>query len=279
MCKSGISACVILCAMCVAATGAGGEKLQDYTEKISGTVITFDMVAVPAGDFEFAIEDERPRKTAVKRFWIGKTEVTFDEFDVFRLGLDLPSQGRWEAVARGAEAGTRPSAPYSDPTWGFGHERYPALSVSHHHAKAYCEWLSRKTGQKYRLPTEAEWEYACRAGGEHALTREELDAAAWHKANSPVKEYPDGKTRRVAEKKPNAWGLYDMLGNAWEWCTTADGKPVARGASWAQVPEQVHCRARFTKIAQWAISDPLDPKSRWWLSDGNVIGFRIVREE
>ena len=255
------------------------DQLESYTEKIGGTVVTFDMVAVPAGAIEFAVGDEKFRKVELKRFWIGKTEVTFDEVDVLRLGLDLPEEGRGAAMERAVVAGTRPSPAYSDPSWGFGHVGYPALSITYHHAQEYCKWLSRKTGRKYRLPTEAEWEYACRAGRDEAMSREELDAAAWHAGNSAEKEHPHGKSHLVGKKKPNAWGLHDMLGNAWEWCTSGDGKPVARGGSWAEKPDQVHCRARFTRIAMWAISDPMEPKSRWWLSDGNSIGFRIVREE
>jgi formylglycine-generating enzyme required for sulfatase activity len=256
------------------------EKFENYTEKIEGTLVSFEMIAVPAGGFEFAIGEERPRRVEVKRFWMGRTEMTWDEFDVFRLALDIPRRVRDEAIARGFDAGTRASSPYTDPTWGFGRDGYPALMMTHGHARTYCEWLSHKTGRKYRLPTEVEWEYACRAGAvERAMDRKELDAIAWHRENSASEEFEDGKTHSAATKKANAWGLHDMLGNVWEWCTTADGKPVARGGSFEQRSGRLHPRLRMTNFDRWTISDPEEPKSRWWLSDGRSAGFRVVREE
>lgn len=272
---------MILTAVASPAVLHAAEKFENYAETIPGTLVKFEMVAVPFGTIDFAIGAETPRRVDVKRFWIGKTEVTWNELDVFMYGLDIPRDRlRMEALVRGFEAGTRASRSYGDPTWDFGRDGYPALSITLHHAQKYCEWLSQKTGRKYRLPTDVEWEYACRAGApERARASEELDEIAWHRENSPTTEFEGGKTHPVATKKPNAFGLHDTLGNAWEWCTSADGKPVARGGSWAEKPDQVHCRARFTRIAMWAISDPMEPKSRWWLSDGNSIGFRIVREE
>jgi len=257
------------------------EKFENYAETIPGTLVKFEMVAVPAGTINFAIGNEKPRKVEVKRFWIGKTEVTWNELDVFIYGLDIPERLRMEAMVRGFDAGTRASRSYGDPTWDFGRDGFPALSLTHHHTQNYCEWLTTKTGRRYRLPTEVEWEYACRAGSDEVrvLSRADLDATAWHQENSATDEFPGGKTHPVARKKPNALGIHDMLGNVWEWCSTPDGKAVARGGSWARDPDQVHRRARFTKLAMWAISDPMEPKSRWWLSDGNSVGFRIVREE
>ena len=110
---------------------------------------------------------------------------------------------------------TRPTPPYADMTFGFGRDGQPAICMTHHAAMEYCRWLSAKTGKIYRLPTEAEWEYACRAGTKTAYSwgddPEKLDEYAWD-VNNAEKPMPVGK------KKPNPWGLYDMHGNVSEWC-------------------------------------------------------------
>ena len=256
------------------------RAFERYVEKIPGTLVEFEMLPIPAGSIDIKIGSAEPKKVDVKRFWIARTEVTYDELEAFRLGLDLPEAGRTKLLAELILAKTRPSVAHGDAGWGFGTRGYPGLSVTYTHGVKYCQWLSEKTGRKYRLPTEAEWEYACRAGGAaEKLSREELDKVAWHQGNSTTDEHQLGKTHPVATKAPNAWGLYDMLGNAWEWCTTENGKPVARGGAWNSEPEAVHCRARFTRIATWSLNDPQDPKSTFWHTDGNSIAFRVICEE
>jgi formylglycine-generating enzyme required for sulfatase activity len=254
--------------------------LERYTEKVPTTLATFEMLPVPAGLIEVAAGDDVPRKVKLNQFWIGKTEVTFDELDAFRLGLEFADEERNDRMSALVDAKARPSSPYHNPACGFGQQGYAALTVTHHHAQAYCKWLSEKTGRKYRLPTEAEWEYACGAGAvTEKLGEEALNAVAWWRGNSATDEFPDGKAHAVGTKRPNAWGIHDMLGNAMEWCTSADGKPVLRGGSWRDPASRVHCSARFTKIASLSVTDPADPKSIWWHRDGQQVGFRIVREE
>lgn len=266
-----------------AAPGGTPRAFERYVEKIPGTLVEFEMVPVPAGSIEYRIGKGEPQQATVKRFWIGKTEVTHDELDVFRLGLDIPAKDATERDLRLIEliaAKTRPSKPQGDHTWGFGHSGNPALSVTYHHAAKYCEWLSEKTGRKYRLPTEVEWEYACRASGPaEGLTEEELDKVAWWAGNSVTEEHIDGKTYRVGTKAANAWGLHDMLGNAWEWCTSVDGKPVARGGAYDKRGRNIQPGARLEKFEAWFISQPQEPRSTWWYTDGRSIGFRIVCEE
>jgi formylglycine-generating enzyme required for sulfatase activity len=253
------------------------------TEKIPDTTVQFEMVEIPAGKMEIQIEkvDTAPRTVELKKFWIGKHEVTWDEFDIFAFSLDLSEEEKQKDDALPDKAlRTRPSKPYSAPDHGFGHQGYAAISMTKKSAERYCDWLSKKTGKKLRLPTEEEWEYACRAGQPHKqLAGDELDKVAWHKDNSIEDTHPDGKPHPVGKKAPNEWGLYDILGNVLEWVQTSDGKAIARGGSWDNSPSMINCGKRFTQTAKWNVTDPQDPKSTWWLSDGKFVGFRVVCEE
>ena len=170
-------------------------------------------------------------------------------------------------------------------SFGMGINGYPAISMTQHAANKYAQWLSARTGHFYRLPTEAEWEYACRADGAAG----ELDDVAWHAGNI------DGKYAKAGAKKPNAWGLYDMLGNVmewtldayapyaagawkWPWTKSRTSYPHAvRGGSWNDKAAQVTCTARVASAASWKIQDPQLPKSIWYLTDAQWLGFRVVR--
>jgi formylglycine-generating enzyme required for sulfatase activity len=257
---------LVLAAFCQATPAGPAAQSTDasaYRETIPGTLVTFDMVQVPAGTVEI---DGKP--TAVPSFYVGRTEVTWDMYDVFALGLDSP-QG-----SGGSDATARPSQPYGAPDYGWGHAGYPAISVTRAAAEAFAEWLSKKTGKKYRLPTEPEWLHAARlaAGGEALLPGAKRDTLAWHRGNAAAKTHPAGA------KTPDALGLVDLFGNAAEWVTTGDGSLVTRGGSFRDAPERVGPAARAVQDDMWNLRDPQFPKSRWWLSDGPFVGFRLVRE-
>ena len=205
--------------------GGGPVRPANYTETIPGSDVRFEMVAIPGGTFTMGSpasekgrgKDEGPRHPVeIRPFWMGKTEVTWDEYDEFRKGGFVSNRTNAEALAKDVDAVTRPTPPYPDETRGFGREGYPAIGMSHHAAMEYCHWLSKKTGKTYRLPTEAEWEYACRAGADTAYffgdDPKELGRYAWYGENS------DEQTRPVGRKAANPWGLHDMTGNAAEWC-------------------------------------------------------------
>ncbi len=214
----------------------------------------------------------------IKPFWIGKTELTWEAFDVFVYRLDEggPDAPLPDNMDPKSDAATRPTKPYLPPDRGFGHEGYAAISLSLHNATKFCEWLSEKSGKHYRLPTEDEWEHACRAGApaeyeyHFGSDAAQLGEYAWFADNSEESPHP------VATKKPNAWGLYDMHGNVGEWVVSRDGKRVVKGGRWDLGAPDAKITARSEQDHSWNITDPQIPKSKWWLSDGSYIGFRVV---
>ncbi|HSI35372.1 MAG TPA: SUMF1/EgtB/PvdO family nonheme iron enzyme, partial [Tepidisphaeraceae bacterium] len=249
-----------------------------YRIKIPNSVVEFTLVKLPVGKVTIKDKDGKDVEVEVKPVWIGRTEVTWDEYDVYWEILDLPDVPEKEKKGMRTDKGvilSRPSAPYSPPDRGWGRSGSPAGSLFCREAREYCKWLSKMTGHKYRLPTEAEWEYACRAGGPATkLPAAELKAVAWYSANS------DDQTHPVAKKKPNAWGLYDTLGNVAEWVTMLDGSEAVAGGSYAEDAPDVHPGQREAyENKKWQRNDPNIPQGLSWLSDGGFVGFRVVREE
>jgi formylglycine-generating enzyme required for sulfatase activity len=214
---------------------AADAPAQPYVETIPGSLVKFEMVPIPGGTFTpVGGGGGAAAPVKIAPLWVSKTEVTWDGYDIFVFRLDLTEQQK----AEGVDAASRPSKPYGAPDRGFGHQGYPALGMTFYAAEQYCRWLSAKTGKKYRLPTEAEWEYACRAGETAEAKGEELERRAWFWENA------DDKTHPVGAKAPNAWGLSDMLGNVAEWCGGADGTPAVRGGSYNDRAAKISCVAR-----------------------------------
>ncbi len=187
--------------------------------------LRIEMVSIPAGDFlmESASGDaieKPPHRVQVKSFELARTEVTRKLFGVFVEATGHKTQAEknnttWMRDIDALEKGERPwkMAPIHWRAPGFSQsDEDPVVCLSWDDAVAFCEWISKESGETFRLPAEAEWEYACRAGttGDYAGNLEEI---AWYHENS------DRRTHPVGQKKPNAWGLYDMHGNAWEWCS------------------------------------------------------------
>jgi formylglycine-generating enzyme required for sulfatase activity len=266
------------------------------------------MVPIAAGEFTMGSPagengrqpDEGPQvKVKVGAFWMGKAEVAWDEYDLFAFAKRRrPAPGEKPS---GADAVSKPTPPYADESWGFGKEKQPALGMTWHAAAEYCRWLSAKTGKPYRLPTEAEWEYAARAGTttpwSSGAAAPSLGDVAWYAENS------DSAPHVVATKKPNPWGLYDMHGNVAEWVLdqydakayatlSAAAKPivspvivpgvaryphVVRGGSFEDTPEKLRSAARRASQHQWSRRDPQLPQSIWWHTDAIFVGFRLVR--
>ncbi|MBN9656767.1 MAG: formylglycine-generating enzyme family protein [Acidobacteria bacterium] len=272
------------------ASGTKEKKASDmkpYKSTIPGTDVSFEMVPIPGGEFTMGTptgeagrqKDEGPQhKVKLDPFWMAAHEVTWDEYRLFQFAQ---ADGKMPDV----DAVSHPTRPYVEMSFGMGLNGFPAISMTQHAANKYAQWLSAKTGQFYRLPTEAEWEYACRADNAPV----DLAASAWYDANA------NGKYQLVGKKKPNAWGLYDMLGNVMEWTLDAYAPysaaeavnpwvksktsypQVARGGSWNDPASSLRCGARVASDASWKQQDPQLPKSIWYLTDAQWLGFRLVR--
>lgn len=273
------------------------QPFSPYEQTIIGTSITIKMSPIPAGgcllgssDKEKGHEkDETPQKSVqLDSFWLSSYEITYDQYEYF-FDNDKDSAPKPDAI-------TRPSPPYLDFTLGMGkHGGYPANSMSQYNALMFCKWLYLKTGIFFRLPTEAEWEYACRAGSTTTYPfgndAKKLSEYGWFAKNS------GGKYHKVGELKPNAWGLYDMLGNVQEWTldeykdnylsiikeTNPSVLPTARhprtlkGGSYLSKEPDLRPANRIPSDPIWNRRDPQIPKSKWWNADAPFVGFRILR--
>jgi formylglycine-generating enzyme required for sulfatase activity len=272
--------------------------------------VTFYMVFVPGGEFTMGDQaDAPPHKVRVGNFWMGRCEVTWDEFDLFRADETYLRADDHKAAKLGPDAITRPTCPFVDETYGHEREGHPAICMTHHAAMTYCHWLRAKTKKSYRLPTEAEWEYAARGGKGDSpywfgADGAELHEYAWFKENSPDPDHPKGTTHKVGTKKPNPFGLYDMYGNVAEWTldqydekayekrlknplsirpvtvpTEKKWSHVVRGGSWADRAERCRSSTRRVSDKSWQKWDPNEPQSIWWLTKMDVIGFRVLLVE
>jgi len=291
---------------------------KKYTETITtkdGEEFCFEMVLIPRGSFLMGSpvgqpgrgNDEGPQhRVRLDAFYLCTTETTIELFmayyqetvsakkdfiEVQETKKDTEQQGK------DVDAITGPTPVYGDMTMGY-EETHPAIGMTWHNAMTFCRWLSKKTGREYRLPTESEWEYACRAGTTNVFgfgnTPEKIGDFAWYEATA------DSETCEVGKKKPNAWGLYDMSGNVCEWVydfysptaykEAARKNPavnpkgpktgkvhVARGGDYSSSVEALRCAARIFEEDWWRSGDPQIPKSEWWLPEMDFIGFRVTR--
>ena len=306
--------------MMTAGTLASQDRLpKKYTETFTtkgGENLSLEMVLIPSGTFLMGSpagqagrgDNEGPQhEVRLDPFYLCTTETTIELFVAYYqetvdakkdyVETQQAEKDTQQASRDDVDAITGPTPVYGDMTMGFG-EKYPAIGMTWHNAMTFCTWLSKKTGKEYRLPTEAEWEYACRAGATGAFGFEEAANkaadSAWYEANSDVEPH------EVAEKRPNAWGLYDMSGNVREWVydfyspaayvETAKSTPavnpkgpetgevhVARGGDYTSSVEELRCAARAYEEPWWRSGDPQIPKSKWWLPQMDFIGFRVAQ--
>ena len=283
---------------------ASAKRRQAAAGSVERTIdlgggVTLEFVRIPAGEFIMGdargADDEKPlsRVRIDRPFWLIKCEITNEQYQRFDASHDshYEHKGSW-SFSEGHLG------------WPLDEPRQPVVRVSWNEAAAYCQWLSRKTGTRALLPTEAQWEWACRAGTASPLNYGGLEAdfsVYANLADATIRQYAydtDGRytadllpreerfndkelvTAEVGQYAPNAWGLHDMHGNAWEWTRSrhraypyrADdgrndlnptGVRVARGGSWYDRPER--CRSDFR------LSYPS------WMRVYNV-GFRVALE-
>src|SRR5690606_8827628 len=286
----------------------GQVQHEKFVQNIPNTSLSFSMEPIPGGVFRMGSDkssatDEKPaHEVQISPFWMSTYEVTWDLFEAFLYKdyeeaklLDAALLDELEAFAKknGVDAIARPTKPYLDMTFGMGKQGQPAVGMTHYNSIQFCKWLYARTGVFYRLPTEAEWEYAARAGQQAAYFFGD-DAAllglyAWYKSNS------GGETHKVGLKKPNPWGLYDIYGNVAEWTldqydengysasrlpfeSPTSEYPIAiRGGSFKDGPEQLRSASRSASDPIWKQRDPQFPRSKWWFTDAGFVGFRVVR--
>ncbi len=238
------------------------------------------MVFVEGGIFKMGgnySDNEKPiHEVKVSSFWIGKYLVTFEEYERFceETKRNKPDDSSW------------------------GKSRRPVINVNWYDAQAYCEWLSRKTGKKYRLPSEAEWEFAARGGvlskGYSYAGGNDLSKVGWSSENSGDKKLSfewnheiltmnNCRTHPVGEKESNELGLFDMSGNVWEWCADLlhvnyEGAPTD-GNAWITDGDNTY---RISRGGCWNFinSSCLSYARSWTFPDyrSNYYGFRIIKD-
>ena len=300
----------------------------DYTEQIPGTPVTINMIAIKGGTFkmgsdkkeDFSKEDEWPvRNVTISPFFMAEVAITWDQYWAF-FGQTM-SEGRTppEVIYENnsqpdVDAVSGPTPPYGTPDQGWGQGARPAITMTHYAAETFCQWLSLKTDKKYRLPTEAEWEYAARGGTEtpfffEGKPKEYSDRGFMRKLFDAkidiISDYviysknSNNRTQESENIKPNPFGLKNMLGNVMEYCAdkyaanaysktgenvtdpivTEGEEWVVRGGLYSSDAADLRCAARsHTRYDEWLKTDPQHPKSIWWYSDIKGIGFRVVCE-
>ena len=284
------------------------KDFSNYNQKIGGVDYGLEMISINGGNFKMGspsyeanrMADEGPvHEVFVDSFWMGKFEITWDLFHLFmnrEIDENQALSNINNEVNLKVDAVSAATTPYVEMSFGMGTDGYPAISMTQLSASKFCEWLSAMTGNYFRLPTEAEWEYACRAGSDTPYSFEDenqISDYAWYDENS------DGKYHKVGEKKPNPWGLHDMHGNVSEW-TLDQYKPtiyqrsdtevsnpfenatklyprVARGGSFMDRSYRLRSSARLASNKKWKKQDPQIPRSVWWHTDAQFLGFRVIR--
>ncbi len=287
-----IPAFLMICNLSVMA-----QEFSPYPVTIPGVSKEIMMIPVKGGTFQMGSEDkpsESPvHEVKVGDFWMGATEVTWDQYDAF-IYRDKDKAGADEARMRelAIDGVTSATIPYVEMSFGMGKGDHPAVNMTQYAALMYCKWLSSITGEFYRLPTEAEWEYACKTEKNnrfhHGDSTKDLSTYAVFNADS---------YRKVGSLKPGESGIFDLNGNTAEWTmdqydesfysrSGADNPwnipetlypRSVRGGSWKSWAPELTCTARMGSKPSWKKRDPQLPKSRWWHTNAPFVGFRIVR--
>ncbi|MCF6311176.1 MAG: formylglycine-generating enzyme family protein [Verrucomicrobiales bacterium] len=276
--------------------------MSNYSAIIPSSKVPYDMIAIKGGTFLMGspadekkrAPDEGPqRNIKVEPFWMGKYEITWNQYEPFGY-TDYPRRKNGSILQLRSDAPlyrivSAPTTAYTEMSFGMGTGNHPAICMTQHAASKFCQWLSAQTGHYYRLPTEAEWEYACRAGTTTAYSFGDDPSQLKNYAVYDANQYAV-----VGTKKPNPWGIYDMHGNVLEWCLDqyypnaySINKQiipalklyprVSRGGSWYDYEAGCRSATRYPSNRDWKLEDPQNPKSLWHHADAQWLGFRIVR--
>jgi formylglycine-generating enzyme len=304
---------------------ASVEAFENFTEQIPGTSVSFNMVAIPGGTFTMGSPDSEPlrdedegprRQVQLSPFFMAETEVTWEAYLAFFRSTGSPGRTEGQAVkSKNVDAISGPTPPWGAPDQGWGKGNRPAITMTWHAANVYCQWLTKRTGRKYRLPTEAEWEYACRGGtdnpyffggnpkkfsSEGFLKKLLKPDTAVIASNVIYKLNSNTRTHEPGSVEVNPFGLRNMAGNVWEFCLdyyapdtyakdsvmavnprgpVKGAEHVIRGGSFKSDAKDVRSANRdYTRTKAWLVTDPQMPKSIWWYSDVIDVGFRVVCE-
>lgn len=278
-------------------TIAFGQEKKSYQLTLPVFSTPIKMIPVKGGKYlmgngsDNAPKDEQPvHEVSIGGFWMSEREITWEQYDAFVFRKKEIEQfvAPADLEKLGITGVTGATTPYVDMSFGMGKDQHPAINMTHYAAIQYCQWLSAQTGEFYRLPTEAEWEYVCKSAHLNQLKPQELQDYAVFQANYYA---------NTASKKADGLGFYDILGNVAEWTmdqydasfyskkTNTDpvNLPItlyprtARGGHWKQTPDLVTCTSRLASNSNWKKRDPQLPKSRWWLTNANFVGMRIVK--
>jgi formylglycine-generating enzyme required for sulfatase activity len=288
------------------------------------------MIAVKGGSFNMGSPDNEPfhkddespvHEVSVSPFFMAEVETTWDAYWAFYASTMSEGRTPPETVYANntkpdvqVDGISGPTPPFGFPDQGWGTGDRPAITMTHYAAETFCQWLSLKTGKKYRLPTEAEWEYAARGGTEtpyffDGSPKSFSNEGFWRKffaaktdSISAYAIYINDSRNRTQEPsivKANPFGLKNMLGNVLEYCSdkydpeaysktgrsmtdpivTEGNEWVVRGGNYASDASELRSAARAsTQHDTWLRTDPQQPKSIWWYSDIKGIGFRVVCE-
>lgn len=278
------------------------QLFQKYDEIIMGSKHKISMTPIHGGTFQMGSlkteknrkKDEGPvHKVTIDDFWMSTIEITWDIYELFLTRNTDHVQNTKKLVQVDIDGVSGATMPYVN----YNKNGLPVINITQYGASQFCKWLTAKSGNYYRLPTEAEWEYACRGGTITAYSfgkdERKIDRYAWYKNNS------EGKLQKGALKQPNNYGLYDMHGNAAEWVldnydseayiarkkgvnnpikkNKAIYPRVVRGGSFKDSANQLRSASRGYSKRTWKQRDPQIPKSLWWHTDATHVGFRIVR--
>ena len=305
------------------------DKFENFVEKIPGTSASLSMIAIPGGEFLMGSPDSEPmrgedegpqRRVSVSPFFMGEVEVTWDQYWAFygetmSEGRTPPSVIYANNSREDIDAVSGPTPPFGFPDQGWGMGSRPAITMTHYAAETFCQWLSLKTGKKYRLPTEAEWEYAARGGSStpyffEGSPKRFTNDSFWNNLfgadTTVINSYAiyannsRNRTQEPEKMQANAFGLKNMAGNVMEYCSDwyspdaysllKDGElnpkgpatgeeRVVRGGYYGDDAASLRSAARrHTEHDKWLRTDPQNPKSIWWYSDIKGIGFRVVCE-